>query len=190
MNFDKKIISSLMLKGVFKEHSKIKKELLNLISKQPGESVSLNDNYYNDNISFTDWPTSENLNLPWKKYFLNHFGYVFIEMAKNLGYKDLDIKKLWFQKYKKGGYHNWHTHASNYTGVYYLNLPEGSGLTEYIDPKDQKTIFTWEAKEGNVIFFPCYLIHRGVHQSIDKDKIIISWNLDFLTIRQDLLHLK
>ncbi len=52
----------------------------------------------------------------------------------------------------------------------------------------KKTWF-YEAEEGDVIFFPCHMIHRGCMQRAEEDKTIISWNLDFQTIRQDVLYL-
>jgi|DEB0MinimDraft_6_1074348.scaffolds.fasta_scaffold58020_3 hypothetical protein len=188
MKFEKSSISSTVLKGRFEEHKEVKKKLLDLQKDAPGEPCVLLDDYHTDNISFTDWFHAGDLeNRPWVKYFMPRFTPYWGEMAKELGFENLQINKLWFQRYNQESFHNWHTHASNYTGVYYLELPEGSGQTEFIDPTDLRTTWFNDAKEGDIIFFPCHLIHRGSIQQINKQKTIISWNLDFQTIRRDVL---
>ena len=187
--FTKTFINSAILKGKFKEHQKIKKELLSLQKDAPGKPSVLNDAYYKDNITFTDWFHGSNLKRPWVKFFLQHFVPYWGSMATELGYGELRINKVWFQRYKKSSIHNWHVHGANYTGVYYLDFPKGSAATEFIDPKDNKTTFFNNIEEGDIIFFPCYVIHRSGLQDIDKQKTIISWNLDFVTVRKDLLHI-
>lgn len=188
MNWTKEYVNSIILKTKFKEQNKIKKQLMKLINDSPGEESKMVDDYYKDNITKHDFGTAGNLELPWKQFFMKHFTPYWGNAASTLGYEQLQINKLWFQQYEKNGYHNWHTHASNYTGVYYVDLPKGSAVTQFIDPKDNK-VFYHEAEEGDVIFFPCFLIHRGCQQPIKKSKTIISWNLDFLTIRRDLLYI-
>lgn len=189
MDFKKTKISSFMLHTKLAEHEELKPKLLELQKDAPGENCVLKDSYYTDNITWTDWPYSNDLNRPWVKLFMEYFTPYWGEAAHELGYAQQKIKSVWFQRYNKNSFHNWHTHGRNYTGVYYLKMPEGSAKTEFVDLTDLKTVWTYEAKEGDVIFFPCYLIHRGCLQPIEEEKVIISWNLDFNTIRPDILKL-
>lgn len=186
--FEKTKINSVLLKTKLKYHSQIKNNLINLINNQKAESVQTKDNHFDDNISLTDWSTGGDFNLPWKKYFLPYFEETLIEMAKKLGFDKLKLIHLWFQKYDQGGYHNWHIHGYNYSGVYYLNLPKGSSTTKLLDSYDLKSITDINAEEGDIIFFPSHVIHKGDKQTIDKTKIIISWNIELDTIKKDLLN--
>ena len=49
-----------------------------------------------------------------------------------LGYKNIQLFKLWYQQYGYKQTHGWHTHARNYTGTYYLQLPDDAPNTEFL----------------------------------------------------------
>jgi hypothetical protein len=185
--FEKTNISSVLLKTKFKYHKEIKNKLISLIDKEKAENIKVKDNYFDDNITFTDWSTSSNFELPWKKYFLNYFVEVLKEMANVLGFNKIKLMHLWFQKYEKDGYHNWHIHGYNYTGVYYLNLPKGSSDTKLLDCYDLKSVQSSNAEEGDIIFFPSSVIHKGSKQIKDETKIIISWNIELDSIKKEII---
>jgi hypothetical protein len=187
MRFRKKRIDTFILKSRFEQHKIIKDNLIKLIKEAEGKNiVTKNDGYHNDNITKTDFCFADNLERPWVKELMKEFTAVFGNFCDEMSMLEMKLNKIWYQLYEKDSCHNWHTHAGNYSGVYYLNLPEGSAKTQFIDT-NKLDVFEIDAKEGDVIFFPCYLIHRGAHQLIDKPKIIISWNLDFTKIKlQDL----
>tara|TARA_R100001509_G_scaffold76795_4_gene43045 strand:+ start:428 stop:1024 length:597 start_codon:yes stop_codon:yes gene_type:complete len=189
MNFKRTELTSMMLHTKLAEHKELKPQLLELQKDAPGENCKLDDEYYKDNISWTDWPYSADLERPWVKLFMKYFTPYWGEAARELGFAKMQVFKVWFQRYSQGGWHNWHTHGSNYTGVYYLNQPKGSAATEFVDMNSLKKTWFYEAEEGDVIFFPCHMIHRGCMQRAEEEKTIISWNLDFNTIRQDVLYL-
>ena len=84
---------------------------------------------------------------------------------------------MWYHQYAKNSVHNWHIHGENYTGVYYLELPDDTPKTELIDQYDKK--ITVEANEGDVVIFPSFIIHRGPKVLNDSRKTIISFNLEF-----------
>ena len=100
-------------------------------------------------------------------------------------YNKLTINNLWFQRYKKNSIHNWHVHGDNYTGVYYLELPKDnvSCLTEFLYPDNLEKSFSIDANEGDIIFFPSFLIHRAPSLQSKKTKTIISWNCNFNEIQ-------
>ena len=42
-------------------------------------------------------------------------------------------------------------------------------------------------KEGDMVFFPSFIIHRSPRKSNTKNKTIISWNIDFEYILPDMV---
>ena len=95
-----------------------------------------------------------------------------------MGYHGFDLKQIWYQQYLKGSNHPWHTHASNFTGVYYLEYPEGSPSTEVISPYTREKHCLDMASEGDFIVFPSHWIHRSPPNHTSNRKTIISYNLD------------
>ena len=93
---------------------------------------------------------------------------------------------MWFQQYNKNGKHGWHTHAENYTGVYYVKFSKDSAKTELINPFSQNKKIIINAKEGDIVMFPSYVIHRAPEQLNNSEKIIISFNINFLKILPEL----
>ena len=104
-----------------------------------------------------------------------------------LNFEKVIIDNIWFQQYKQNGTHGWHTHGSNYTGVYYVDFEKTYAKTELINPIDDKKI-TIDAEEGDIIIFPSFIIHRSALQKINKTKTIISFNLTFEGISKKYLH--
>mgnify|MGYP003650239639 FL=1 len=172
-------INSLILKDSFKSHGMIKDDLLELINKSNDKSWLKKDSYFNDDLAKTDWPLADDWERDWTKRYRGLFLDKFKEFANTLGYKNIQLSKLWYQQYGLKQTHGWHVHARNYTGVYYLELPKDSPHTEFIYPNNLNKGFTIEVKEGDMVFFPCNFMHRSKPSLSKKTKTIISWNLDF-----------
>jgi hypothetical protein len=166
-----------IFKTKFFEHEKLKESLI----KKINESSFIDENYNGDRINKFDWKISKNFNREWVKEIINPFYTQLNIFAKKMGYKRLIITDIWFQKYEKNSLHNWHVHGSNYTGVYYLKLPKDhkSTLTQFLMPDNLKERFSIEANEGDILFFPSFLIHRAPPLKSTKNKIIVSWNCEF-----------
>ena len=175
-------INSLILKDHFKYHTTIKKNLIKLINETKDKKFLKKDNYFNDDIAKTDWPLADNWERAWTKKYKELFIEQFMLFANKLGYKNIQLSKLWYQQYDLYQTHGWHIHARNYTGTYYLQLPQDAPYTEFIYPDKLNKGFTIEVKEGDMIFFPCHFMHRSKPSLSDKKKTIISWNLDFFDI--------
>ena len=95
-------------------------------------------------------------------------------------YKQIHIRCLFYQQYMKEQHHGWHVHADcQYSGVYYLDIPEGSPKTEYRDPFTNN-ICQLDIKEGDVVAFPSFLVHRAPSNPVNSPKTIISFNFNFL----------
>ena len=86
-----------------------------------------------------------------------------------------------------------HIHGDVFSGVFYLQTPEGSGNLCLVNPginrmwkgcdmASQKNQFTGESikikpVEGNIIVFPSYLPHSVETNDHDEERISISFNL-------------
>ena len=86
-----------------------------------------------------------------------------------------------------------HIHGEVFSGVFYLQAPEGSGKLSVINPAinrmwkgcslaSQKNQFTAESikiepVEGNIILFPTYIPHSVETNNHDEERISISFNI-------------
>ena len=173
-------VNSQILYKKFDNHLDIKDELLNLINKQ--QSESLKPGQYADNVSRLDWSSSNNFERPWVKFFMPHFIRNYNKLCLSMNRKSFQVKDIWFQQYEKDGTHGWHTHSENYTGVYYLEMPSGP-QTQIYDGK----IINLPVEEGDIIIFPSFLIHRAPVIKDESRKTIISFNVNFEGIKNELL---
>ena len=157
-----------------KEHLEIRNSILSEIEKSSDGDLEQKDPFYTDSISKLDWNISDNLDRPWLKIFLPVFIKNLQEVLDNLGYFKAVIKNVWYQQYLEGDTHGWHIHDDHFTGVYYLEFPEGCSQTEVASPYDLKAVKI-NATEGDFIVFPSHYIHRGLPNT-KKRKTIISYN--------------
>ena len=98
-------------------------------------------------------------------------------------YYKISIKHMWYQQYLEGDTHGWHIHGQHYTGVYYLEFPEGCSKTEICSPFDLNTREI-DAIEGDFIVFPAHCIHRGLPNKKIR-KTIVSFNFDVVANTED-----
>ena len=99
---------------------------------------------------------------------------------KELGYNWFNVVDIWFQQYECESEHDWHLHGNNYTGVYFLDLPEDSPKTMFKDPMDSKIKKEFDVSEGDILIFPSFIIHKAPKNNSIKTKTIISWNIDLM----------
>ena len=179
-------LSTLALQEPFSYHSEIKEKLLDLINKTQSENILNQNEYYGDSINRLDWSKNNDFNREWVKYLQPYLQEQFNKFASVLNYDKPVIKKLWFQQYVQNDYHGWHIHGDNYTGVYYLDFPKGSSKTELIDQKDINKKITINAKEGDIIIFPSFIIHRSPKIKENIKKTIISFNIEMNLIKSSI----
>ena len=187
MNKLKLEVSALIDK--FQHHDQLKDHLVDLIDKADNDTEMKEAKNWEYHISKCDWNNNTDFkNRPWvyllKPYLQNHFN----KCANFMLYKEAKIKALWYQQYNQNDAHGWHIHGDNYTGVYYLQLPEGSSKTELVNHyKQDEEIQTAqiEAKEGDIIIFPSFVVHRSPKIDSDVTKTIISFNLEFNGIKEN-----
>ena len=166
-----------------KNHFKIKDDILSEIDKCDDDNLSSVDSYYSDSISKLDWSKASDTERPWVKIFVPEFCEDIKEIISSMCYYKISIKHMWYQQYLEGDTHGWHIHGQHYTGVYYLEFPEGSSKTEICSPfsLNKKQI---DVKEGDFIVFPAHLIHRGLPNKTMR-KTIVSFNFDVIANTND-----
>lgn len=164
--------------GAFKYHAELKDQILDAISKQP-DAERLQEVGDAVDISLCDWKHSRfDYNKPWLQILRPKLFEHLDEQTSTLGYKQFKIKEIWFQQYEQNSLHGWHVHGSNWTNVYFLELPEGCPKTQFINPFNQTDIAEFDIKEGDILTFPSFVIHRAPVNTNTQRKTIISWNMD------------
>ena len=175
MKLMKKIqIDDCIVHGKIKKHLEIKDSILSEINKTSDGDLKQKDSFYTDSISKLDWNKSADIERPWVKIFLSVFLKNLQEAISSIGYTQAVIKNVWYQQYLEGDTHGWHIHGEQYTGVYYLEFPEGCSQTEIVSPYNFK-VEKIDVVEGDFIIFPAHCIHRGLPNT-KKRKTIISYN--------------
>ena len=158
----------------FKNHLNVKKKLLNLIENSKYESPKILKSEVN--ISKTDWFLSSDKTRKWVNYFLPFLIEEMKQAYTFLGYDGFTMQELWFQQYYKNSQHGWHTHSSNFTSVYYLELENDAPKTKIVNAFNQKEIIELNVVEGDIVIFPSFVIHQGPKNISNNRKTIISYN--------------
>ena len=154
----------------FKKHSEIKEHLLKLISNIPPTSVK----EAGDTINHSDFYLPKNFEREYLEYFYHNLKDHMVMLCDLFKSRTWSIKSGWFQQYIKGDSHNYHNHGeSQFAGVYYLELPNKSMTTEFLDGTSV------DAKEGDIIIFPSYKYHRSKKNTSKKRKTMIAFNCSF-----------
>ncbi len=180
-------LNTTALLSPFKYHNQIKGELISKINKSYNDNLSNHNEYYDDEIHRLDWSQNKDFNREWVKFVKPKIQEHFNECALKIGLQNAVIKDIWYQQYIKNNTHGWHTHGENYTGVYYLEFPKGSPKTELIDQSNLNKKISINAKEGDIVIFPSFIIHRAPRVIQDVKKTIISFNLYLEFIDPDIL---
>jgi len=173
------------IKDKLETHNEIKEQILSLIDKSPNKSLVHKDNYYTHNITKTDWWDHENFKTrEWAKFFMPHLFKKLEVFINDIGFVGLHMKALWFQQYEINSTHDWHTHGENYSGVYYLELPENTPKTKFWTGNQ---FMTPDVSEGDICIFPAMSPHKAPPVMSDGRKTIISYNFNFTELNYDAL---
>lgn len=159
-----------------KDHTKIKADVLALINSEvSGEQIVEGDTL---DISNCDYKMSDK-DRSWTKLIQPYILENMTHVCKDLGYDAFKIYNIWFQQYNEGSTHGWHIHTQcQWSNVYYLDMPEGSPQTQLINPWNQTEVITMDVKEGDVLTFPSFVIHRAPVNENTTTKTIVSFNSD------------
>ena len=151
----------------------IKEKLLSWFHKEP--VVSLGTNY---NISKTDWKKSFDMNRDYVKYLLKEFTPYINNIGEDLKTEKCSIFDMWYQQYNKNDNHEWHNHGvTNWANIYFVELPDETG-TEFLDFKVD------DIKEGDLLTFPAYYMHRSPINKSNERKPIVSFNSNYTDYKE------
>lgn len=147
----------------------------------------LND--YNDIGAYEQTPWKALLqdfpHIEYKKIFLDAAESKFREHANlhiqteitGLNYRH-NIMHMWYHQMHKSDYITWDNHQyCQWSGVYFIEVPDKKYITEFLDPHTQEVIQP-DATAGDMIIFPSWLLHRAPKMQTDQRKSIIAWNMD------------
>tara|TARA_Y100000389_G_C17321962_1_gene443563 strand:- start:158 stop:760 length:603 start_codon:yes stop_codon:yes gene_type:complete len=188
-NFQKIKLGVTALLKPFEYHKVMKDTLMDKIEKSYNDNLNVNDDYYGDVVHRLDWSRNLNYDREWVKYVKPRLQEHFEICANDLNYNGCRIKGMWYQQYVKNNTHGWHIHGENYTGVYYLELPDDTPRTELIDQYDINKKITIDANEGDIVIFPSFIIHRAPKVLNDSRKTIISFNLEFDIVNKEIFNI-
>ena len=176
-----KIQTTALLKP-FKYHNQIKKNLLSKINNAFSDKLNVKDDYIYDEIDRLDFSKSSDYSREWVQLVKPKLEEHFNECAKDLNYQICTLHNIWYQQYSINNTHGWHTHGENYTGVYYLEMKDGP-KTQVFDNK----IIELPVSEGDIVIFPSFLVHKAPINKDTNRKTIISFNVNFDGLRNELL---
>jgi predicted 2-oxoglutarate/Fe(II)-dependent dioxygenase YbiX len=163
----------------FKQHTRLKNQLLESIRLGPG--LSLIDNH--DNISKTDWNLSTDIVRPYLEILTSSLVEHLKEAYLPFNSTGFQVHNFWFQQYKENSTHDWHVHqAAQYTNIYYLELPAGSPRTQILNPMDFNDVIEIAAEEGDIVTLPASVFHRSPPVIGNLQKTIISFNTSLLKL--------
>lgn len=131
--------------------------------------------------------TSKNVPFLNSKNFVDNFTQIFKEEFDKFGqeqnFKKLNFKDIWTVIYNKEDYQTPHTHGTlGWSGILYYEYDIKQPSTVFIQPwHDIKTGFTalrsLDTQEGDIIFFPSFIMHFCPSNNLNKKRKIISWDL-------------
>lgn len=187
LNVHKHALRSVYLTAALPTHAGVKPQLLTLMGESSSETIVAQPTgpFAVDNITQLDWSQNEDFNRPWAKLFMREVSPTIDLMVRAIGFSRTKILQLWYQQYRQADAHGWHSHSYNFTGVYYVELPDDAPRTQLVDPETQGHIFTPEINEGDILLFPSYTVHRAPTVTSDTRKTIVSFNFDLKHFSMD-----
>jgi|TARA_R100001126_G_scaffold43578_1_gene24709 hypothetical protein len=129
----------------------------------------------NQKISSTDWNMPEKMDRQYIDFLKQFVLPDYINSTEKLWNAKLVIHNIWFQLYRQGDFHDWHTHSNaNLTNIFYVKLPNEKLGTQFKMPGELIKIIS--VKEGDILTVPAYLAHRSqINETLHK-KYVISFN--------------
>ena len=168
------------------EHKDIKKELLDSIDEIPLNNFKTEY----ENIIHTDYNLPLNINRKYTKIFYKIIPKYMKKIKDFLCVDKFEMHNCWFQKYKKGDFHNWHIHANaQFTNIYYLEMPDKNTKTILLNILTNETI-NINLNEGDLLTIPAFIHHKSKNINNDISKTIISFNSSFDLVNLNLINSK
>lgn len=171
-----------ILKMRFGLHDEMREKTLQLIDQMNAGSYQAVDDhgYLKTNISKCDWNVSREEPREYLNYIQEAIYKEHAQMFFDRGFQAVKMINMWFQQYEKNASHEWHVHTQcQWSSVYYLEYPEGSPKTVFVNPLNNDGTFDIDdVEEGDILTFPSFIIHCAPEIKDDKRKTILSFNTD------------
>lgn len=98
-----------------------------------------------------------------------------------LDYK-FNIMHMWYHQMQQSDYISWDNHQwCQWSAVYFVEVPDQKYVTEFLNPETRE-IMQPEAKAGDMLIFPSWLLHRAPIMNTNQRKSIIAWNMDVVYV--------
>ena len=140
------------------------------------------------------------LELGQSRFFINsispQLNSVLTDMGWDIKKQEVKITGMWAVINKKNSSNAMHIHSNNYiSAAYYVKAPKNCGDIVFYDPRFAATyrypkisktnklnsnIVSFQPKEGMLVLFPSYLQHSVSVNKTDKERIVISFNINLI----------
>jgi len=94
------------------------------------------------------------------------------------------INNMWGIITPKYGYNTMHTHPHcDYSGAFYLTMPENAGVLRFVNTSDgmmRNEYYDFYTPEKRLVFFENTVAHEVTQNFSDDDRIVISFNIDYI----------
>jgi len=159
-----------------------KKKLTKLLESYPEEQLDT-ENWANISSHVQEFTTNRQTD---RSGLAEQFSSIMSEEMEDISksiQKSFAIPEIWSVSYGKGDYHSPHNHGTTgLTGILYLDLPEDSPETTYIQPwndleQDTCTLTVLPMSEGDIAIVPSFVLHFTKPNESDSKKRIISWDM-------------
>lgn len=168
------------------ENQKYKDFLLDLSKKNPGTTRSNRGGWQSDTLL---WKEETFKSLLEKTVHITQS--IIGDISSNQ--PEMVIRSMWGNINPKGGMNFTHVHPSGWlSGVYYIQLPEGTNQITFEDPRPARMMdfqrsclvndeyFAHNPKVGELLLFPSWLPHFVPPNTSDENRISISFNIELL----------
>ncbi len=140
------------------------------------------------------------LELEQPRFFVNsispQLNSVLADMGWDIKNQEIKITGMWAVINKKNSSNAMHIHSNNYiSAAYYVKAPVNCGDIVFYDPRFAATyrypkisktnklnsnMVSFQPKEGMLVLFPSYLQHSVNVNKTDKERIVISFNINLI----------
>lgn len=159
-----------------KEHNMIKSNLLEMIDRQNKTVLNNKDQYL-----LSDWYADVGQDREYftylKKYIHKYVEKIIVDNSPEDITLNFVYDNVWFLKYEKHHYLNWHNHGGTWALVYFLELSDPNLSTEFFIPFE-KDIIKVDVSEGDMLLFPGNIWHRSQLNLSKENKTVIVSNIN------------
>jgi len=151
--------------------------------------------------NFLGWHSKNfDLELEQPRFFVNsispQLNSVLTDMGWDIKKQEVKITGMWAVINKKNSSNAMHIHSNNYiSSAYYVKAPKNCGNIVFYDPRFAATyrypkisrtnklnsnIVSFQPKEGMLVLFPSYLQHSVNLNKSNKERVVISFNINLI----------